>query len=129
MSKHNLTLEQLLVLQTEMRHANKSPGLAYFMLLGGHLGVHRFYLKRYISGTIQLILFLVATLSYFLTFAIIGVDENRNAAAIFFLVVMLLTGGKLFIWVIVDVFLMPRMIREWNEARETEIIRSLTGQP
>lgn len=129
MNKHNLTLEQLLVLQTEMRHAEKSLGLAYFMLLGGHLGVHRFYLKRYISGTIQLVLFLVAALSYFLSIAFTGVEENWNAAAIFFLVVMLLTGGALFIWLIVDLFLMSRMVREWNEAREAEIIRRLTGQP
>ncbi|CAG5076213.1 TM2 domain containing protein [Thermobacillus xylanilyticus] len=127
MNKRDLTLEQLLVLQSEMRHAEKSLALAYFMLLGGHLGVHRFYLKRYVSGTIQLILFLAAAFSYFTAAAFSGVDEEWNAPAIIFLVIMLLTGLALFIWIIVDLFIMPRMVREWNEAREAEIIRKLTG--
>lgn len=129
MDKSHLTLEQLLVLETEMRHVEKSLGLAYFLLLGGHLGVHRFYLKRYVSGTIQLVLFLVATVCYFLAFGINAAAEEWALAAIFFLVLTFLTGGALMIWIIVDLFLMPRMVKAWNEACEAEIIRRLTGQP
>ncbi|OUM97217.1 MAG: hypothetical protein A9Z00_01965 [Thermobacillus sp. ZCTH02-B1] len=128
MKKHDLTLEQLLVLQSEMRHVEKSLGLAYLLLLGGHLGVHRFYLKRHVSGTIQLILFLIAVMCYFLAFIMTGDDEDLTAASIFFILIMLLAGLVLFIWIIVDLFLMPRMVREWNEAREAEIIRRLTGK-
>jgi hypothetical protein len=129
MNRNDLSLEQLLVLQSEMRHVEKSLALAYFMLLGGHLGVHRFYLKRYASGTIQLILFLVAVLCYFLTPLVYVGDEDWTGPALILLIIMLAAGLALIVWIIVDLFLIPRMVREWNAARETEIIRRLTGQP
>ena len=129
MNRNDLSLEQLLVLQSELRHVEKSLALAYLMLLGGHLGVHRFYLRRFVSGSLQLALFLIATASYFAAAAVSSVSEEWDALSLALLGVMVLAGLALFVWIIVDLFILPRMVREWNEAREAEIIRKLTGQP
>ncbi|TJY39852.1 TM2 domain-containing protein [Cohnella pontilimi] len=126
MNKTDLSLEQLILLQSEMRHAEKSLALAYFMLIGGHLGVHRFYLRRFASGGIQLALFLVATACYFVYGIADAVDETWrpwHAVPIAFLV---LSGLALFIWIIVDMCILPRMVREWNSAKEAEIISQIT---
>ncbi len=65
-SRFDLTEKELLILESELRFTEKSLGLAYFMLLGGHLGLHRFYLGRRITGCIQLILFIISSFLYFL---------------------------------------------------------------
>lgn len=46
LTKNDLSTNELLVLNLEMNKREKSLVLAYLMLLVGHLGVHRFYLKK-----------------------------------------------------------------------------------
>jgi hypothetical protein len=125
-NKADLSLEQLLLLQSEMRHVGKSLALAYFMLIGGHLGVHRFYLRRMISGSIQLGLFLVAVIAYY-AFSIVCTfqDGSWSALSMILLVLTITAGLSLFVWIVVDMCLMPRMVREWNESREEEILQRL----
>lgn len=74
----------------------KSTGIAYLLwFFLGMLGVHRFYLGRSGSGAVILVLSIV---SFFLSFVGIG---------IFLFVIPA-------IWVLVDVFLIPGMAREYN---------------
>lgn len=122
LTRYDLTTGELMVLNSELQHAEKSMALAYLMLLGGHLGVHRFYLKRIGTAVLQLILFIIATISYFV-FAV--TIEFSEAVGILSFIAMLLTGLPLFIWIIVDLFRMPRMVREWNEQVERQIIEEI----
>ena len=74
----------------------KSTGIAYLLwFFLGMLGVHRFYLGRSGSGAVILVLSIV---SFFLSFVGIG---------IFLFVIPA-------IWVLVDVFLIPGIAREYN---------------
>src|SRR3546814_218169 len=91
-TKSELSIQQLLLLNSEMKHAEKSLGLAFLMLLGGHLGLHRFYLKRFTSGTIQLVLFIVATISYFV-FSFLTAIELADAMLLFFFITFVLLPG------------------------------------
>jgi hypothetical protein len=127
-TKHDLTVNELLLLQSELRNQSKSLGIGYLMLLGGHLGVHRFYVKRYGSGITQLILFLSATAAYFLAAAIgIALELTEEHIVPFIIIFTVIPAIVLFIWVVVDLFLMPRMIREWNQQVERNTIDQIVA--
>lgn len=125
-TKQDLTLNELLILNSELRNSAKSAGVAYLMLLGGHLGLHRFYLKRPRSGAAQLILFLAASLFYFVTILVSALSEDTSTS--FYITLCLCVGSAiaLTVWVIVDLFLLPGMIRAYNQGVEQEIITAIT---
>ncbi|WP_094096349.1 NINE protein [Paenibacillus physcomitrellae] len=125
MIKRELTAQELLVLNSEMERQEKSLALAYLMLLGGHLGVHRFYLKKTGTAVVQLILFLAALLLYFLFAVLQGIYPEDEFSGLLPLLLSVLCGIILTVWIIIDLFLIPRMIREWNDRTEQELIRQL----
>lgn len=125
-TKNDLTTNELLILQSEMRKDEKSLGLACLMLLGGHLGLHRFYLKKHITGSIQLVLFILATVSYWIISAASGLLNLSDTLLVIGLVIFAgLPGLALLIWVIIDLFLIGGMVREWNKRTEEKIIHEL----
>ncbi|GIO35285.1 hypothetical protein J41TS12_01460 [Paenibacillus antibioticophila] len=129
-SKHDLTTTEMLILNSEMNKREKSLALAYLMLLAGHLGVHRFYLKRIASGVIQLVLFLLAFVFY-LAFGISAGLESEASPETFysllFLVPLLLAGLGLTIWVIVDACMLPGMVRSWNQQLEQSLVAQIVS--
>lgn len=113
-----------MLLNSEMRPREKSLALAYLMLIGGHLGVHRFYLRRTATAIVQLILFVVAIIGY----VILGVGSEMDeygSAPVVGLIIMLIGGLPLFIWILVDLFMIPRMVRQLNTQTEQEILQQL----
>jgi TM2 domain-containing membrane protein YozV len=128
MSKKDLTLDQLILLQSELKHAEKSLALAYLMLIGGHLGVHRFYLRRPVSGSFQLALFVIFFIFYLL-FSFDSGLRNNDHFSYTFLVPTLVSGIALGIWVMVDMFIIPRIVREWNSHQEQLIIERIVRLP
>ncbi|GIO42088.1 TM2 domain-containing protein [Paenibacillus apis] len=129
-SKHDLTTTEMLILNSEMNKREKSLALAYLMLLAGHLGVHRFYLKRIASGVIQLVLF-VLTFVFYLAFGISSGLESEASPDTFysliFLVPLLLAGLGLTIWVIVDACMLPGMVRSWNQQLEQSLVAQIAS--
>lgn len=130
LTKSDLTTSELLLLNSEMNKREKSLGLAYLMLLAGHLGVHRFYLKRIASGVVQLCLFILAFVLYFV-FAIAagieGVDSPETAYSLLLLIPVILFGLALTIWVIVDACLLPGLVRDWNAKLEQSLIEQIAA--
>lgn len=124
LTKQELTLNELMILSSEMRAAEKSSAIAYLMLLGGHLGLHRFYLKRAGSGAAQLILFVFSIVFYFLLSIAAAAESDILIVAAVLL--FALTALILFVWVIVDLFLLPKMLREYNLAVEREILQEIS---
>ncbi|RAP76970.1 NINE protein [Paenibacillus montanisoli] len=124
LTKKDLTLNELLILNSELRSAEKSAAVAYLMLLGGHLGLHRFYLKRIRSGVAQLLLFIAAVLFYFV-FVFTSAIAEEFAYSFLALIPCILSGVALFIWVIVDLFLLPGMLRSYNESVKQEILAAI----
>ncbi|WP_336776855.1 TM2 domain-containing protein [Paenibacillus sp. MMO-58] len=123
MNRQDLTLNELMVFNSEMRSSEKSAAIAYLMLLGGHLGVHRFYLKRKKTAIIQLVLFLIATPAY-IFFSIASASE-QEALQIIGIILFALPAAALFIWVIVDLFLISRMVKEYNKEVERDLIEQI----
>jgi TM2 domain-containing membrane protein YozV len=123
MNKQDLSLNELLVLNSEIRDKEKSLGLAYLMLIGGHLGVHRFYLKRTSSAIVQLILFLISAICYLAFYITFGME--LETAGVISLILCAAAAIALFIWIVIDLFLLPGMVKTWNEQLEREIIEQI----
>jgi TM2 domain-containing membrane protein YozV len=124
LTKHDLSVNELMVLNSELRDSEKSLGIAYLMLIGGHWGIHRFYLKRKKTAFGQLALFLFAGLFYILA-AVSGVFENNTFVILCFLLTAL-AALALAIWIIVDLFLLPGMVKAWNSQVEQQLISRIT---
>lgn len=124
-SKRDLTTTELLILNSEMNKREKSLALSYLMLLAGHLGVHRFYLKRIASGVIQLVLFLLTMFFYFAFAIISGFESEESFYSLAFVLPLLGTFLALTVWVIVDACMLPGMVRSWNERLEQSLVEQL----
>lgn len=129
-NKQMLSTNELLILSSEMNKREKSLPMAFLMLLLGHLGVHRFYLKRYVSGAVQLGLFLLVFISYIGFTVLLGLDSEMSVDA--YAVPGLLTLGLfimaalgLTVWVVVDACLLTGMVKRWNAELEQSIIREI----
>lgn len=128
MTKSDLTTTELLVLNSEMNKREKNLGLAYLMLLAGHLGVHRFYLKRIGTGVIQLCLFVLVILFYIVFAISVGVESVESPDSMysfFFLIPVILLALALTAWVIVDACMLPGMVRKWNAELEQSLIAQI----
>lgn len=121
--RQDLTANELLILSSEMPRHEKSLAIAYLMLLGGHWGVHRFYLKKKKSAFSQLSLFIAIIVFYLATAPAIGL--GGEAAFIVDLVLLIACLAGLGIWIIVDLFRIPHMVREWNARAEQEVIKQI----
>lgn len=130
LTKSDLTTSDLLLLNSEMNKREKSLGLAYLMLLAGHLGVHRFYLKRIASGVIQLCLFALAIGFYFVfavAMAIERMESPDTSYSLLWLIPVILFGLALTVWVIVDACLLPGMVRDLNAKLEQSLIEQIAA--
>lgn len=127
LSRYDLTTKELMLLQSEMRNLEKSAGVAYLLLIGGHLGAHRFYLKRTWSAIIQLVLFILATIMY-VTLCIF-IDTGFDAMIILSLVGFLTPALALLIWIIVDLFLISKMVRAYNAEIEQQLLMQIKAYP
>jgi len=123
LSKHDLSLNELMVFSSEMRSAEKSTAIAYLMLLGGHLGLHRFYLKRYGSGALQLALFAITMIFYMLL--AVSTSIESEGLTIISAILFILPAIALLVWIIVDFCLLPGMLREFNGRIEQEILQEI----
>ncbi|QHW33149.1 TM2 domain-containing protein [Paenibacillus rhizovicinus] len=123
LNKQDLSLEELMLLNSELRGAEKSSGVAYLMLLGGHFGLHRFYLKRKGTGAAQLALFIAAIFFYFMIAIASAVDSTPFT--IVSVTMCVLPAVALFVWIIVDLFLLPGMIRAYNQGVQQAIIAEI----
>lgn len=130
LTKNNLSTNELLVLNLEMNKREKSLVLAYLMLLVGHLGVHRFYLKKIATGIVQLCLSVFAFVFYFVFVIALGIESVESpdsTVSMLFLIPVVLFGLALTVWVIVDACLLPGMVREWNERLENQLIAQIAA--
>lgn len=121
-SKKDLDITELLLLNSELRDREKSLAIAYLMLIGGHLGIHRFYLKRYASGIGQIVLTALTVFFYLMGIASSVFSEGLS---IFFILLCVLFAFAIFVWIIVDLFLVPGMIREWNAQLEQQLLHQI----
>ncbi len=109
--KQQLTSQQLAMVQSELEHKKKSMVVAYlFAILLGSLGAHRFYVRRIGTAGTQLVL----TLLGYMTVWIFGLG-------FIFL-------GIVWIWVIVDLFLLHGYVNRLNKDIERELIAQVMRQ-
>ena len=97
---HNLTNEEQLLVNSEVQKNGKNMAVAYiFWFFLGGFGAHRFYLGKTGSAVAQLIL----------TITVIGAIVSA-------------------IWVFIDLFLIPGIIREVNSSIENRVSQQVIAR-
>ncbi|CDQ41918.1 NINE protein [Virgibacillus salexigens] len=105
----NLNTQEKIYVNSEIEKRGKSILLSYLLLIFlGPLGIHRFYLGRVGTAITLLSLFLIGLITSwlligFIPLAVVGV------------------------WILVDLFLVPGIVRTLNEKLEQQIIKELKG--
>ncbi|API94313.1 TM2 domain-containing protein [Virgibacillus pantothenticus] len=96
-----------MLVNSELNRKGKNMLLAYVLLIFlGSLGIHRFYLNRKGSAIAQLLLSVIGWITVFIIIGFIPL-------------------AIVYIWLFVDLFLIPGMVNRENEIIEKEIIQSL----
>ena len=114
-----LSVEQQMLIEARIANEKKSTLAAYLLwFFLGSLAAHCFYLGKWKTGLLRLILGIVGILG----FSIGGIGllastsqqqiEGSTAISSFFGVILLILG----IWMIVDLFTIPKTIRQHQEA-------------
>lgn len=126
--KEQLSQQQFFILESEMQKRRKSLPLTYVLLIFlGALGVHKFYLGKTKQGLLYLVLGVVGFISLLIGefTGLISLGASGMPLFRFGLVCL----GILVILLIVDLFTIPRQVRQANMAAENKIIDQLLNAP
>ena len=122
--KQKLTDKQLMILNSEMEKHKKSTAVAYLLwVFLGSLGIHKFYIGKSGWGAVNLLIGVVGWITAFtggLAALANDVESTYKLGAIgllcFFLLVIML---------FIDLFTIPRQIKNKYEAEEKRVISDL----
>lgn len=107
---NQLSNEEKILVNSEISNGKKSVGIAYLLwFFLSSLGIHRIYLGRKMSGFTMLLLNVLGWLT--LVFAI---------GFIFFTILAL--------WVLVDLFLIPGMVRQENDKLQVNLTQRVLNE-
>ncbi len=125
-SKNDLTLEELAILESEMLKKKKNREAAWGLWAGlSFFGAHRFYTENYgyasamlLSSAVPIIgiIFLLSTVDFFYGFS----------KFLLVLFILLLAGSLIWSWI--DAFFLNRRIEELNDKTEMNILDSIRQQ-
>lgn len=125
-SKMDLTLEELAVLQSEMLKKKKNKEAAWGLWAGlSFFGAHRFYTENYGYASAMLltsILPIIAIITMFST-----IDYFTALADVIMTIFIFLLAGSV-IWSWIDAFFLNKRIDELNEQIEISILNTIREQ-
>jgi len=126
--KEQLSQQQFFILESEMQKRRKSLPLTYVLLIFlGALGVHKFYLGKTKQGLLYLVLGVVGFISLLIGEFTGLISFGASGMLLFRFGLVCL--GILVILLIVDLFTIPRQVRQANMAAENKIIDQLLNAP
>lgn len=125
-SKFDLTIEELAILESEMLKKRKNKEAAWGLWAGlSFFGAHRFYTENYgyasamlITSMIPIIaiIIMLSTIEYYYSFSMF----------MLWLFIILLAGSVIWSWI--DAFFLNRRIADYNEACENQILQSIINR-
>ncbi|WP_019850339.1 TM2 domain-containing protein [Desulfitobacterium sp. PCE1] len=124
--KQNLTEKQLSILNSEMEKHKKSTGLAYVLwFFFGTLGIHKFYIGNTKWGIAYLALGIIGWVSMLTggTAALAEGGQSGLGVGTFGLLCLILVG----IFLLVDLFTIPKQLRKVYEVIEAKTIKGFTA--
>ena len=123
-AKKNLSDHELNVFNTEMIKHQKSTALAYLLwFFMGSLGIHKFYLGKVGLGLLYLLLGVAGWISLISSFSL-ALTDNLNGVyggVTLYIVCFVILGILLFM----DLFTIPRQIRERYNQAEIDVLSSM----
>lgn len=126
MSKADLTLEELAVLESEMIKKRKNKEAAWGLWAGlSFFGAHRFYTENYGYASAMLLTSIIPIISIFI---MAGTTNYYYGFTNFLmgLFIFLLAGSVIWSWI--DAFFLNRRIDDLNEKLENHILMSIKEQ-
>jgi len=125
-SKLELTLEELAVLESEMLKKSKNKEAAWGLWFGlSFFGAHRFYTENYKYASAML---LTSIIPIFAIIIMLLTTTTYNGFNLFFLFLFILFLAGSVIWSWVDAFFLNKRIEELNDNTEHEILLSIAAQ-
>ncbi len=130
-AERQLSDRDFAILNAELGRRRKSTGLTYLLwFLFGGLGVHQFYLGRWVRGLIYFVLLLVGWFGFLGGFVGAVAAENADEATGAMLtstggIVALVILGLFMLW---DLFTIPGQIRKVEEKVKAQILQKLQTQ-
>lgn len=123
--KSALSERELHILDIELERRKKSTGVTYFLwFFLGWFAIHKFYLNNIAGGIIYLIAPWLAII--LLVFGVMVHDDAEFGAPTAMVGLLALVAYG--IWMLVDLFTIPRQVTTYNEKLELEIIPSLNAR-
>ncbi|CAH2714054.1 hypothetical protein BACCIP111895_01208 [Neobacillus rhizosphaerae] len=125
-SKMDLTLEELAVLESEMLKRKKNKEAAWGLWAGmSFFGAHRFYTENYKYASAMLLTSIIPIIAIII---ILSTVEYYNGFTQFFMsiFIFLLIGSVIWSWI--DAFFLNKRIDDLNENAEILILNSIREQ-
>lgn len=116
-----LTNEQALVVEARLANESKSTAVAYVLwfFLGG-LAIHCFYIGKNKTGTLRLVLSLIAWYQFLYGFGAALYEDDGSSMGIGLLLFLVLG-----FWWAIDLFIIPTTIKKFRERRRQEIAKEV----
>lgn len=131
--KSQLTDRQMAVFNSEIGKHQKSTGLAYVLwFFLGTLGIHQFYLGKAGRGAFYLVMGLLAWIALIVAFSSAMIADPATGAGAGGMgvgaFVYIIAFGVLGVFLLIDLFTIPRQIRKKIEEKEKELILQLKDE-
>ncbi len=122
-SKFDLTIEELAILESEMLKKRKNKEAAWGLWAGlSFFGAHRFYTENYGYASAMLITSMVPIIAIIIMLSTIEYYYSFTMFMLW-LFIILLAGSVIWSWI--DAFFLNRRIADYNEACENQILQSI----
>ncbi|WP_273129446.1 TM2 domain-containing protein [Metabacillus sp. HB246100] len=122
-SKRDLTLEELSILQSEMLKRKKNKEAAWGLWAGlSYFGAHRFYTEDYGYASAML---LTSGIPLFAIIIMLSTLDFTHPFQSFLLVLFILLLAGSLIWSWIDAFYLNKRIETYNELVERDILSSI----
>ncbi|KSU60346.1 hypothetical protein AS034_16005 [[Bacillus] enclensis] len=125
-SKFDLTIEELAILESEMLKKRKNKEAAWGLWAGlSFFGAHRFYTENYGYASAMLITSMVPIIAIIIMLSTIEYYYSFTMFMLW-LFIILLAGSVIWSWI--DAFFLNRRIADYNEACENQILQSIINR-
>jgi TM2 domain len=125
-SKFDLTIEELAILESEMLNKRKNKEAAWGLWAGlSFFGAHRFYTENYRYASIMLLTSMVPIIAIIIILSTVefyyGIIQFLLGLFIF-----LLCGSVVWSWI--DAFFLNRRISDYNESCENQALQNIISR-
>jgi hypothetical protein len=125
-SKFDLTIEELAILESEMLKKKKNKEAAWGLWAGlSFIGAHRFYTENYRYASAMLLTSMIPIIAIII---LLSTVEYYYSFTMFLLWLFIILLGGSVIWSWIDAFFLNRRITDYNEVCENQVLQTIMSR-